>query len=81
MLALSNDAVDVSFAQRLELLEETLTVDGEPPEHPAGLETTCDLINPLVIERHPLRLVDLFARLCVLPEVRCSELAVGFDRV
>ena len=79
MSALSNHAV--RLAQRRELLEETLTVDGEPPEHPAGLETTRDLVNPLVIKSHPLRLVGLSAWLCVLPEVRCAELAIGLDGV
>ena len=32
-----------------------LTVDGEPHEHTARLETALDLIDPNIIKRHPAR--------------------------
>ena len=50
---------------------DMLTVDREPTEHNASLETTFDLVDPFVIEVHPPRtgLNTEMTRLHILPEV------------
>ena len=50
-----------------------LTVHREPQEHGASLKSSLDLVNPLVVEGHPLwaLLERVLARLHVLPEVVC----------
>jgi len=61
------------------------TVDGEPGEDGASLESTLDFINPVVIESHPRRtltinLLDL-AGLGRLPEIISHKVAPCGDGV
>ena len=59
------------------------TVNREPAEHTARLEATLDLVNPLVIERHPRWTVLALpvTRLRSFPEVWCVHVLHKLDRV
>lgn len=58
-------------------------VDGEPAEDGAGLETTLDFVNPLVIEGNPGRALalDKLAGLGTFPEIRSSHVLVELNGV
>ena len=73
----------MSFSIRRDNRRSPRTVNGEPEEHSARLEATLNLINPLVIERHPRRaaLALPVARLRGFPEVRCVHILDELDRV
>jgi hypothetical protein len=64
---------------------EERTVDREPQEDPARLDTAANLIYPCIVERHPLRacLNGYIARARAVPEFRCAQIlprANGVDR-
>ena len=59
------------------------TVDGEPAEHAARLEAALDLVDPLVVERHPRGTVLSLkvAGLDVFPKVCSGQVPHGLKRV
>ena len=62
---------------------ERRTVYRIPHKHGACLEATTNLLNPFVVERHPLWPLAVWdvARLCRLPEVIALEVSVEIDRI
>lgn len=59
-----------------------LTIDGIPAEHRARFEPSVHLVNPVIVECHPFRLLSqLLARFRALPEVVSRKLSVGPHRV
>lgn len=58
------------------------TVDREPRKDTASLETTPDLIDPVVVKCHPLGLLtDHLRGFSALPDIICSKLSDTFNRV
>ena len=55
--------------------------DGQPQEDLTGLDTTSYLIDPRIIEGHPLRFVGNVARPSAIPQVGRREVLPRANRV
>lgn len=63
-------------------IKDPRTVDRVPRKDAASLETTSDLVYPVVIKLHPLGLLtDHLGRFSALPEISRGKLSEAFDRV
>lgn len=77
-----NDRNTSWIMSELAKIELRLTPKGVPAEHGARLQPSSNLLDPLVIEGHPCRLVGaLTTGFCVLPEVVGGELFIRLNGI
>ena len=73
--------MELSYEEASQKLNDYLTVKGVPKEDRTCFQAAIHFIYPLIVKRHPGRLLYLFARFGTVPKTRGRKVLAQCDRI